>query len=394
MNLIPYEEFSIDRNTLNKLNEHYVNRKINEYFTQHGQLPDSGAVETYSIPPELMDRYKRYYYSEYYKKVCELEKEYGPGENVETRFSFSTNEDSGDEILGSSLRLGEGVGNNEEEYQYEYWNIVVIGGYKYDLGISPTFRKIGSFTSLENATITLYSLTEYQIYVYLRKSNSQYDRTIAAIPLDNQFHDFNSGQIIGNTKISDYSTPSNYYTTENEDKEYIGVVNSYVPKRGGVISGNIYTLNPRIQLNVSGLTDGATYKLMYGTPITVLRDSGGSITIVDNNSVNLVQTSDSSFSCLLQKNVIARSVGVYASTTNNIYIHSLFDEFYYPNNRIEDINSIYGQTGSIHCFVDGQIKDSAGFSFIPRNNIITLDVVLPELGVNVDTGFDFDTIDD
>ena len=63
MNLIPYELFEINPKTLKCLKEHYTNRKIKEYFNTHGELPNSGTIKTYNIPPQLMEEYKQYYYA-------------------------------------------------------------------------------------------------------------------------------------------------------------------------------------------------------------------------------------------------------------------------------------------------------------------------------------------
>lgn len=75
MALISYDNFNIDSQILRKLEEGYTSRKIKEYFKQHGAMPDSGVVETFTIPSSLMEEYKQFFYAKEYKNEIDLEKE-------------------------------------------------------------------------------------------------------------------------------------------------------------------------------------------------------------------------------------------------------------------------------------------------------------------------------
>ena len=68
MALISYDDFNIDSQILRKLEEGYTSRKIKEYFKQHGAMPDSGVVETFTIPSNLMEEYKQFFYAKEYEK--------------------------------------------------------------------------------------------------------------------------------------------------------------------------------------------------------------------------------------------------------------------------------------------------------------------------------------
>ena len=66
MALIPYEDFQIEPSVLNRLKEAYAERKISEYFKQHGTLPDDATIQKfYDVPEDLIERYKKYFYSQY-----------------------------------------------------------------------------------------------------------------------------------------------------------------------------------------------------------------------------------------------------------------------------------------------------------------------------------------
>ena len=385
MNLIPYEEFTINVNILKKLNEYYVSKKINEYYTQNGQLPDSGTVETFTIPEKLMDRYKKHFYAEYYRKEAEFEKEYGPSEMIETSFDFSTADDSESTLLGakSPMLLGANTSGDDTEYQYEYWSIVIDGN---------NTHKIGQFTSLKNARIELYSLSKYRIYVYHRKSNYQYESITPGASINNRFSDY-WWRLIEGHDISKYPP----YKTQSEDKEYIGFIDNYVPTQGGSVKGNVYTLNPRILLNVSGLTNDVSFELnayvglegYYGkSSITLMQYSGGTITL--NESISgFTRTSDSSFSCVLNKDIVASILPIFIENGP-----SPFND----NNRIEEKSCGIPYDFGLRCFVGGEEKARIypiGFdNILHRNDITTMNVIIPPLGTNIDTGFEFDTIDD
>ena len=65
MNIIPYEEFQIEPSILNRLKEAYAERKVSEYFEKYGVLPDEHTSRSFydNIPNDLIERYKRYFYS-------------------------------------------------------------------------------------------------------------------------------------------------------------------------------------------------------------------------------------------------------------------------------------------------------------------------------------------
>jgi hypothetical protein len=375
MNLIPYEEFSINENTLDKLNEHYVNRKISDYFTQHGQLPDSGTVETYGIPSELMDRYKKYYYSEYYKKEWELEKEYGPSEIIETTFDFSTIEDIDSTVLGSpSLRFGAGVSGGDKEYQYEYWSIIIIGD-------NWNFRRIGSFTSLKNVTISLNSLKEYTIYAYLRKSDYLYDSISEGFQVDNQFHKF-----VGNTG----QTISNYVNgTQMEDAEYIGVVNNYKPTPNGVITGSVYSLNPHVEITFSGFTNGMSCEFAFQpdvVSIIINYKENGELETAGVGDINrLTKLTDTSFMYLVTKQDLIPVLRLGHYTRSNIgNIQSPQCELIVPHIHL----IVYKPNGLICDGVESNILE------MYRNTLTYGVIYVPPQGEEIDTGFDIDIIDD
>lgn len=143
MELIPYEQFTINPSSLERLTEHYVRDEIKKYFKENGTLPSKEIVDTFTLPADKLERYKKHYYAEYYRKELEFEEKYGPSEMIETTFEFSTIEDSGTTILGTTRS---GVSSGNEEYQYEYWTIVTL-----DNG----FHTVRTFTTLNGVTIRL-----------------------------------------------------------------------------------------------------------------------------------------------------------------------------------------------------------------------------------------------
>ena len=221
MDIIPYEQFQIKEETIKRLTGFYVDRKVAEYFRKNGVLPTPDVVDTFVMPPEVMEEHRKNLYAKYYKQELDFEKKYGPGEMIEISFNLSTSDDNNSELLGgkSPLLFGSGENENDTEYQYGYWSIVVMDE-------KLNILKIGSFTSLENAIITLNSIKKYNIFVYYRRSNYLYDKIISYHPILNEFHDvFTKESGHYEIRMSDYFD----YQTQMEDKEYIGVIKDYVP---------------------------------------------------------------------------------------------------------------------------------------------------------------------
>ena len=111
MTLIPYEEFEINAGVLNRLKEAYAERKISEYFKQHGTLPDSGMTQGfYTVPNELMDDYKKYFYSVNYLSSIKESVLYDGDDYVTTSFQLETEDEDGnvdgDSTILSSRVLG------------------------------------------------------------------------------------------------------------------------------------------------------------------------------------------------------------------------------------------------------------------------------------------------
>lgn len=394
MNLIPYEEFTINVNILKKLNEYYVSKKINEYYTQNGQLPDSGTVETFTIPEKLMDRYKKHFYAEYYRKEAEFEKEYGPSEMIETSFDFSTADDNGPTLLGakSPMLLGASTSGGDAEYPYEYWNIVVF---------DKTLNKccgIGSFTTLENVSISLNSLKTYAFAIYHRKSKYIYKQTREYIPLDNQFHNMSTIRddgYISSYSIKNiipelgYSMPGEEYNTQSEDKEYIGTIDNYTPYKGGIVRGSVYTLSPQKLIMVSGLTSGLTLSLSLGKRIIFNCDHYGQLT-TNGDPSRLTILSDTSFSYLMSKeeliNKLRQSRLIYEFGNTITVCHP------------EDANYEIGVGSGLSCQKENGevavgVTITGGYT-ICRNGISELGINIPPQGEDIDTGFEFNTIDD
>lgn len=397
MELIPYEQFTINGNILKKLNEYYVSKKINEYYTQNGQLPDSGTVETFTMPEKLMDRYKKHFYAEYYRKEVEFEKEYGPSEMIETSFDFSATEDGDSTIFGTTRSGENGV---EDDYQYKYWSVIVerpgAGDYM-----------VGMFTSLKDATISLNSIRKYNIYVYHRKSNYQYDglmRTIKSnatygyepVPLDNAFH---VCPVYMGMDISSYSPWVNgkyiSYETQMEDKEYFGVVKDYTPQKGGVISGYVYTLNPRMTISISGLTDEITaiinidsHNIDGYAKVTFEIDENGNV-LANGNSSGITKISDSLFTYLVTKERIVNTLGLSKIDSWAEYISN-------PNHCSVQVwvgGSIYDKNGNE---LGNMLSNDNGRGCVMcRNGLVnTIVLTVPPYGEYVDNGFDFNVIDD
>ena len=344
---------------------------------------------------DKLERYKKHYYAEYYRKELEFEEKYGPSEMIETTFEFSSVDENNSQILGKSksLILGNGSSGDNENYLYEYWVIIIPFSAEY---------MVGMFTSLNDVTIALNSLKKYTIYVYHRKSNHQYadlmhlwktNGTIDSGPakFDNTFH---SCPLYVSMDISSYSTRVNgeiiNYETQLEDKEYFGIVEDYVPRKGGIISGNVYTLNPRMIVTISGLTDDVKCKIkepyLYDKNVVFTRRQNGDYYANEDNS-KITKLSDNSFTYLLTKDEIVNTLTL-----------SRINEW---KNQISSLNStactwfgcdIYDKDDH---FIETLYANDGCAIGLYRNNLTDGGTItIPPYGENIDTGFDFTAIDD
>lgn len=104
MTVIPYEEFHIKESVLNRLIEAYADRKINEYFTQHGEFPDAETISSFHIlPTDLMEKYKKFFYTKYYHDEFHHEED---GQNGDTGNTENT---------GTTVGSGSTSGNTQQE---------------------------------------------------------------------------------------------------------------------------------------------------------------------------------------------------------------------------------------------------------------------------------------
>ena len=393
--MVPYNDFQLTEKQINTVKKEYAKQKIAKYIKEHGTEPDD-LKPFYSVTETQLEAFRMKLYAKQSIDEFEYEQEHGPSEMVETRFSFNNVDDMESPILGFdklSYKLGASV--DDDEYQYEYWNIAVIGG---------DYPIIGSFSSLREAKVTLNTLKKYDIFVYLRKSKYGYEKTLTSFNIDNEFHQ--SDMPFGYIKeqpLSDYMVQPKgpKYETQLEDKEYFGMIQKYTPTRNGVVSGSVYTLNPRLQVNVSGLTEGLKCVLHYHsyTPyhsafgwlsypthegVVVKHEIGQNITF-EGDLHNFVQTSDSSFSCYFEKDYLLASF--YGLRTE---IAS-----YNPNIAAKDFWVGWGGGCLWYGPIDGEANISLpGSSDIKRNEITVKNEIIPPQGEDIDTGFEFDAVDD
>lgn len=381
MTVIPYEEFHIKESVLNRLIEAYADRKINEYFTQHGEFPDAEIISSFhTLPTDLMEKYKKFFYTKYYHDKYHYEQEHGPSKEIEVSFDFPSVGENNYQILGSvkSPILGEGISGNSEEYLYDYWNIAVCAdGQRY---------AIGSFTSLSGVTLRVNTVVKYTFWVYHRKSNHQYERTMSSLPIDNTFHPF-TGDDWSYFSISDYRFDTEdgeiIYDTQLEDKEYIGGIVDFEPSEGRNVTCSVYTFNPRVVSSVSGVVEGLYCYLRYGQErdkIKVTHEQGGGL-ITDGNIECLTQTSETSFDYLITRDKLYPSLGLFS--LNGI-----------DNPQCTIFNYI---SSWVTAFIsDREIYPTCYGVSYRRNGIEYNQVMLPTHpeGTEIDTGFEIDAVDD
>ena len=66
MTVIPYEDYELDSQTLKRMKDAYVERKISEYVKNHNSAPSETVIASfYDIPQEYVERQKRVSYSRY-----------------------------------------------------------------------------------------------------------------------------------------------------------------------------------------------------------------------------------------------------------------------------------------------------------------------------------------
>lgn len=213
-----YEEYTLNEEVINNLKTALLSQWIERYYNNKGIYPTAEEIANANVwNRETYEKYKRVSYARYLAANINEEES---GEMIDVAMNFSTIDDDVPTLFGTK-----GGGNNEE-YQYEYWRIVVQGDEQW---------KSGNFTSLRNVTIRLKLNEYYNFYIYLCKSNSEYNKL--------------GRELITNEFDSSSSILYDYYDTDSEtlqinDKEYIGKVLNYQAIPNHNISGTVYTLNP------------------------------------------------------------------------------------------------------------------------------------------------------
>lgn len=259
--MISYNDFQLTSAQIEHIKRDNATRAISKYIKENGVEPSSNE-KYFTATSEEMERYRRIYYSMYLAKGDEkTNADTDEGQLISVGLNVSVIDDSSSLNEASLLRL-----SSNEEYTYDYWDVAVyIKKIGYN-GMAGYYQyKIGYFRSLNNAKITLNTLEKYAFIIHYAKSNHE-------INVDNKFHNF-----------SHYL--DEVQTLYEDDKEYIGFVDDFEPKIGKSVKVTVYTYNPQIIVNISGLTNGIECKISkghvgynLGSYITISRDSDGTIT--------------------------------------------------------------------------------------------------------------------
>jgi hypothetical protein len=224
------------------------------------------------------------------------------------------------------------------------------------------------------------------------------------IPLDNQFH-------YGNTphpgRISSYSDLNYYqldgrisrtveYSTQSEDKEYIGNIDNYVPHRGGIVRGSVYCLSPKKQIIVYGLASGLTLDVNIGNGVQFYYNQSGQLTTNGDHS-RLTVLSDTSFSYLMTKEELIHKL--YESVICNWDYNGHGNPF--ARNLVPtNFKFAAYPPRSEWCVCRKENGDEAvgittvGDYTVFRNEISDCEINIPPQGEDIDTGFEFDVVDD
>lgn len=236
--MISYSDFQLTEQQINRIKKHNAEKSIRKYIREHGEAP-ADIEQYYTISDNDVEIARRVAYSHYLIK--EKENAPRPEDLVEVALNLSVVEDG-----ENNTRFGAKRGGDNEEYQYEYWSILIRSTDK-------VLR--GNFTSLSGVTVTLDTRYDYTFYFYLRKSNTEYtkmkiaqeyDGTDIFSDFDNTFHEVNYVPYLS------YKTQEGGFApTQKNDKEYLGHV-IYHPSPGKKVTGNVYTFNPVIYFPISG----------------------------------------------------------------------------------------------------------------------------------------------
>lgn len=357
--MIPYKNYRLNEKQIQFIKSVNARRSIDRYIERNGVEPQN-IEQYYTVTERQLESYRRIFYSHYYAREFADEE---ANNMVDIAMAFSAVEDQ--------VRLGAGAVRGDGNYQYEYWNIAVLV-YR---DIAPGLTKvdeyaIGTFSSLENATIQLNTLKKYAICVYHRKSNYQ-----PLFNVDNAFHNFT--QYASNESIA---IPE----PRSDDKEYVGVIDEYSPQLGGTIRGSVYTLNPQLMVTVSGLTQGMSIDLVYGNAVRITRGENEVLT-TDGDISCLTDNLDTSFSYLLTKEKLVNRITV--TDILNLGQTNI-------QNPQHHICARGGNFAVGHALNGGTITMEGGNTMtLLRNGLSYENITIPPQ-TDVDTGFDFSPIDD
>lgn len=365
--MIPYENYQLSPNQIEYVKHVNARNAIEKYVKLHGAEP-SDLGNYYTVNEKQLESYKRAFYSLYFAKEVANE---DPSKLVDVPMEFST--------VDEQTLFGASTFTDTDNYQYEYWRIAILiyneNSYGTWLSEKVSSYAIGTFSSLKNVTIKLNTCKKYAICVHYRRSKRQISLTI-----DNTFHNFT--QYPSNTPIA-IDEP------QLGDKEYIGVIEEYIPHLNGTIKGVLYTLNPQLMVSVSGLTRGMSIDLKYdfGEAITVTCDENGSLT-TNGDMSKLVDNLDSSFSYILTKDKLIGSIVV--TDVLNI-MNREQNDIQNPQCKIYDRMSRYAVG---HTENGSTITIEGGNHCLLLRNSMSYESITIPTQTDIDTGFEFDTVDD
>lgn len=418
--MISYRDYQLPQSTIDYLKQKNARQSIAKYILEHGEEP-SDINQFFVVSPAQIEQYKRISYAKLLTSGKDPEsQEDEQGELVTRSFGISAVDDN---ILGAN---GEILRAGNDNYQYNYWRIIVISHLRTDystLVSSANLYAIGDFTSLENASIVLDTRYHYTFLIYLRKTNfiyegmltynvissiHSYDSIFANLP-DNVFkyeNEINGGSFSG--ILYSYNNPFDdnheIFGTQNLDKEYIGTVLKYDPLLQTSISGNVYTLNPQLICTFNNFTkDSGTLsiELEENNSTTTYLNSLGiySIKFWYNNNIietngkgTILNQTETSFDYVFAKQELIQSYDIGSISRMSFNVSLLGTANFVQSNSSIMTNIPF----TVSVSKEGYLSNTTGkilFSLL-RNSSVTTSVTVPNLGTTTEPGIDIGIVDD
>ena len=359
-----YQDFSLTNEQIEHIKRKNAEIAIRKYIKKNGQEP-SDISSFFTISDKDIELYKRIFYS------------------IESIYNKNN-----DNIFINSLIILSNINEDKfiDDFKYSYWRIFIYKGSLENYRLSGTAYKVGNFSDLEKANITLPLNEQFSFIIYLIKSNNLHNK-LGNETIDNNFHN----PVYHN--LYDYNNDGFF----EDDKEFFGIIDSFQIKENQPITGTVYTFNPKLSCIFENYDKekGIIYSNKLNKNKEIIKFWYSDDNFIKTNGDGIINIiSNTSFSYTFSKKELVNRINVSSEIVRNN--QTCFSSQSNPEAIIGMFN-LDGSRNGINFSINKENYISSNLNPIyslKRNSLSTITLNVPNLNSETDVNFNINIKND